>query len=295
MVGVGKKVSNKRKIFSLIIFVVGFILCSYPLVASLIEQRYLSDTVATYEKDINNSDDGTLEEERLKAEEYNDMLFQSSGILVSGINDGEGILSEESYNSILNISNTGVMGSIEIPKINVNLPIYHGTSDDTLNSGVGHLEKSSLPIGGENTRTVLTGHRGLPNSKLFTRLDELELGDLFFIRVLNETLAYQVCDIEVIVPEEVDKLSIREGEDLVTLVTCTPYGINTHRLLVTGERIAYEKATYESIESEPMSVRELFFTVIPFVLLLIGIVTIVSSNIKNKKKKLEVDEHEEKD
>ena len=161
------------------------------------------------------------------------------------------------------------MGSIEIPSININLPIYHGTSDEVLSAGVGHLNESSLPVGGINTRSVLTGHRGLPNSKLFTRLDELEIGDLFFIRVLNETLAYKVSDIEVIEPEDVSGLEIEAGKDLVSLITCTPYGLNTHRLVVTGERTEYEPAIYENIESKNMSIREYVFLAIPFVFLTI--------------------------
>lgn len=173
------------------------------------------------------------------------------------------------------------MGSIEIPSINVNLPIYHGTSDEVLSAGVGHLNGSSLPIGGVNTKSILTAHRGLPSSKLFTRLDELVEGDLFFIRVLNETLAYKVNDIQVIEPEDVAGLEIEEGKDLVSLITCTPYGLNTHRLVVTGGRTEYEPAIYESIESKNMSIREYIFLAIPFVFLTI----IVGRRINSARKK----------
>lgn len=176
------------------------------------------------------------------------------------------------------------MGSIEIPSININLPIYHGTSDEVLSAGVGHLNGSSLPIGGVNIKSILTAHRGLPSSKLFTRLDELVEGDLFFIRVLNETLAYKVNDIQVIDPEDVAGLEIEEGKDLVSLITCTPYGLNTHRLVVTGERTEYEPAIYENIESKNMSIREYVFLAIPFVFLTI----IVGRRIKSAKKKLKV-------
>ena len=141
------------------------------------------------------------------------------------------------------------------------------------------MEGTSLPVGGENTRTVLAGHRGLPNSKLFTRLDELETGDFFFIKVLDEVLAYEVIEIEVIEPEEANKLEIVPEKDLATLLTCTPYGLNTHRLIVTGERVEYDEVEYQSIKKEVMSFRELFFALIPFVFTAIGIGTV----IKNKK------------
>ena len=177
------------------------------------------------------------------------------------------ILSDDSYNSLLNLSGKGIMGTIQIPKIDVNLPIYHGTDDQVLSIGVGHVQNSSLPVGGNSTRTLLTGHRGLPNSKLFTRLDELEEGDLFFLDICGCTLAYQIYSIEVIEPDEVGKLDPVNDEDVATLITCTPYGINTQRLIVNGKRIPYSIKVQESIPEEMMSLRELFFTVLPFLFL----------------------------
>lgn len=268
-----------KKIVSIIVFIIGFFLVSYPLVSPMVEQQYQNDAVATYQKAVHHTADEKITSELVKAQEYNRMLYQS-GMLMTGNIDTD-ILNEDIYNSILNLSGSGVMGSIEIPKISVNLPIYHGTSEEVLNIGVGHVEQTSLPIGGENTRTVLTGHRGLPNAKLFTRLDELEKGDMFFIRVLNEILAYEVYEIDVIVPEDIDKLSIQEGMDLATLLTCHPYGINSHRLLVTGKRVEYKEEVYEEIESEMVSGRELIFASIPFVFACIGIMMIV----KNRKRK----------
>ena len=159
------------------------------------------------------------------------------------------------------------MGTIQIPKIDVNLPIYHGTDDQVLSIGVGHVQNSSLPVGGNSTRTLLTGHRGLPNSKLFTRLDELEEEDLFFLDICGCTLAYQIYSIEVIEPDEVGKLDPVNDEDIATLITCTPYGINTQRLIVNGKRIPYSIKVQESIPEEMMSLRELFFTVLPFLFL----------------------------
>ena len=268
---------GKNNILKKLSFLLGLILCSYPLISGIVQQQAQKGTVATYQQMINNSSNSSLEEALSKAKEYNEVLFES---LTSLSSDKLSILSEENYNTTLDIGN-GIMGSIEIPSINVNLPIYHGTSDEVLSAGVGHLNGSSLPIGGVNTKSILTAHRGLPSSKLFTRLDELVEGDLFFIRVLNETLAYKVNDIQVIEPEDVAGLEIEEGKDLVSLITCTPYGLNTHRLVVTGERTEYEPAIYESIESKNMSIREYVFLAIPFVFLTI----IVGRRINSARKK----------
>lgn len=263
------------------VFVVGFMICSYPLASNIIEGFYQKDALSIYSQTVNNTNAQALEENYKKSEEYNNVLFNQRFATVG--QGGSSILSEDSYNSILNMGN-GVMGSIEIPKINVNLPIYHGTSDEVLSVGVGHVYGSSLPVGGINTRSVLTGHRGLPNAKLFTRLDEIVEGDLFFVRVLNDTLAYKVSDIMVIEPEDVDSVDIVEGKDLVSLITCTPYGLNTHRLVVTGERVPYEPEVHESIKQETMSYRELLFAGIPFIFCGVVIAMKVKDSRKNKKK-----------
>lgn len=178
---------NIKRILSFLLFILGFIVCSYPLISSIVERQYQKDAVATYAKEVETIQEKDTRYYLEEANQYNSILYQSGSMLIEA--QGADILSKESYNQILNISDTGVMGSIDIPKINVNLPIYHGISDEVLSVGVGHLEGSSLPVGGSNTRTILTGHRGLPNSKLFTRLDEIEKKDLFFIHVLGNTLA----------------------------------------------------------------------------------------------------------
>lgn len=269
---------GKNEVLKKISFLIGLILCLYPLVSGIVQQQAQKDVVATYQQMIENSSSSSIEDTLTKADEYNRALFRSK---TSVLNSEEiNILSEENYNQTLNIGN-GIMGSIEIPKISVNLPIYHGTSDEVLSAGVGHVNGSSLPIGGSSTKSILTGHRGLPSSKLFTRLDELELNDLFFISVLNETLAYKVVNIQVIEPEDVSSLEIEEGRDLVSLITCTPYGVNTHRLVVTGERTTYEKSVYEGIKKNSMSMREVIFTIIPF-----GFVTIViGMKLKERREK----------
>ena len=270
-----------RKLISKAVFVMGFMICSYPLASSIIEGFYQKDALSSYMQEVNSTDNSILEEAYKKSEEYNTVLFNQRNPTIS--QGGSNILSEDSYNELLNMGN-GVMGSIEIPKISVNLPIYHGTSDEVLSVGVGHVYGSSLPVGGTNTRSILTGHRGLPNAKLFTRLDEIVEGDLFFVRVLNKTLAYRVYDIMVINPDDTDSVDLIDGKDLVSLITCTPYGLNTHRLVVTGERVPYEPEVHENIKKETMSNRELLFAGIPFIFVGVVIILKVNEYRKNKKK-----------
>lgn len=252
-----------------VIFIIGFALCCLPIIWNVIEQRHQSDAVATYQNAVSKKDDTKLKEIMDNAAAYNDMLYQTGGAVVD--NSDTEILSDESYEKQLNISGNGTMGSLDIPKINVELPIYHGTDDTVLSNGIGHLQGTSLPVGGANTHCVLTGHRGLPSSKLLIRLDEMVEGDLFFLRIGNETLAYKVNKIQIVEPEDVSGLQIEAGEDLVTLVTCTPYGINTHRLLVTGKRVEYKKAQHDAIKQELPSVRELIFFLLPFLFAAIAI------------------------
>lgn len=256
-----------RKWLLRIIFLAGFLLLLYPLISNMVHQRHQSDAVASYDSAVSNRSEEEIQEILNQATEYNNMLFQSNGAIVDNMDTS--ILSDESYNSLLNQAN-GIMGSIEIPKIDVDLPIYHGTEDDILSVGVGHIQGTSLPVGGENTHCVLSGHRGLPGSSLFTRLDEMKEGDLFFLSVMGETLAYKVYDIQIVDPDNTEVLEITAGKDDVSLVTCTPYGLNTHRLVVTGERVPYEESEYNSIGSELPSLRELLFIAIPFVLLAVA-------------------------
>ncbi|MEG1457617.1 MAG: class C sortase [Bacilli bacterium] len=270
---------NKGNIAKKVIFILGLLLCCYPLISSIVQQQAQKDTISTYQQMIDNSDTYSIEEEKEKVNEYNKTLFDYNTSVLSS--DNLSILSEKNYNEILNIGN-GVMGSIEIPKINVNLPIYHGVSEEVLSVGVGHVDGSSLPAGGINTKSILTGHRGLPSAKLFTRLDELELNDLFFIRVLNETLAYKVINIKVIEPEDVSSLDIESENDLVSLITCTPYGLNTHRLVVTAERTVYEKDVYDNIQNKSMSIREWIFLAIPFIFITILVWRRVKRNGRKK-------------
>lgn len=274
----------KGKMKQVVIFSIGFILCCYPVASGIVEGQIQKNAVKTYSNSVSTVDKAKIKTALKDAENYNSILCQTMGgsVAVGNTND---ILNN--YEHLLDITGNGIMATIEIPKISVNLPVFHGTSDEVLSKGVGHVQDTSLPIGGNNTRSILTGHRGLPTAKLFTRLDELEKGDLFYITVCEETLAYQVNDIQEIKPEDVSKLEIVSDKDLVSLITCTPYGINTHRLVVTGERVPYNKVTHDEIDSKMMSYRELIFTCLPFVFVLLAVYPYGKSFINNLKKRKE--------
>mgnify|MGYP000342618846 CR=1 FL=1 len=269
-----KTKKSKKKRIRAILFIAGLLLCAYPLIASVMDQNYQQSMIKTYQSEMNQTSDAKVQEAKKEAIQYNEMLWQANGIIVGNME--QGILGEENYQKQLNLSGTGMMGTISIPKINVNLPIYHGVEEEVLVNGVGHLPESSLPVGGENTHCILTGHRGIPNAKLFTRLDEMETGDLFFLTVCGEKLAYQVSEIDIIHPEDVEGLGIQAEKDLVSLITCTPYGLNTKRLVVTGERIPYTEKQEQEIVPGSMSFRELVFTALPFLYLAIGIGSVIA-------------------
>ena len=206
----------------------------YPLVSNYLGERNRSLIETRYTEAVEALDDTALTAAREAAVNYNETLQTINGTAYSK----EALQqAAESYDALLNVQGDGIMGYVEVPKISVNLPIYHGTEETALDRGVGHLLGSSLPVGGLGTHCVLTGHSGLSGQKLFSDLDQLETGDVFYLKTLDETLAYMVLDISKVLPEDTSKLSIDSARDSVTLVTCTPYGVNTHRLLVRGERI----------------------------------------------------------
>lgn len=254
-----------------VFFTVGLILCCFPAVSNLYQQRCQADAVATYRQAVDRSLEEKMEEALESAREYNDMLYQSGEDAVVDQMDTT-LLGEESYRRQLDVAGNGIMGSLEIPRINVKLPIYHGTDNEVLSSGIGHLQGTSLPVGGESTHSVLTGHRGLPSSKLLVRLDEIEEGDLFFLRIGESTLAYKVMEIKIVEPEDTSCLKIQPDKDLVSIVTCTPYGINTHRLVVTGKRVEYKKAEHQAMKEGVPSVREIIITALPFVFVLVALI-----------------------
>ncbi len=219
----GQKMKFVKSVIAIILIIIGIIILLYPKISNYIEQKNQIEFIKEYKENISKMESTTKDKEYLKAEKYNEYL--------NGLEN-----KNSNYEEILNISQNGIMAYIEIPKISVYLPIYHGTKEDILKKGIGHLENSSLPIGGVSTHTVLTGHTGLLKAELFTRIRELEIDDYFYIYTLGQKLTYKVYQIKVVLPTEVDDVKIQEGKDLVSLVTCTPYGVNTHRLLVQAIR-----------------------------------------------------------
>lgn len=235
-------------------FALGLSLVLYPSVSNYINSINSTREIASYAEEVAGLDEELCEKLWGEAEEYNRTLLRRGNAYVQ--TDRQ----KKLYGKLLNINATGAMGYIEIPSLSVTLPVYHGTSDAVLQRAVGHIEWTSLPVGGEGTHSVLSGHRGLPSSKLFTELDKLIAGDIFMLRVLNRTLTYEVDKILIVEPADVLSLSVSEKKDYCTLVTCTPYGINTHRLLVRGHRIENREESIhaalisEAVQIEPLAV-----------------------------------------
>ena len=248
-----KNNTRKNRIISaaLVVLFLTFVgIMDYPFLARLYNDRVQGNVAVDYERAIQGVDDEKLEEEWQKAQTYNKELAGKGVALADAFVAVSG--SDSEYESLLNVDGSGTMGVIEIPKIGVRLPIYHGTSEEVLQKGAGHLEGSSLPVGGTDTHTCISAHRGLPEKTMFTNLDQLEEGDCFFVDVLGETLCYRIYEIETVKPENTESLSIQKGKDLATLITCTPYGINTHRLLVRGHRVA-NRVTEDTVTHDTTS------------------------------------------
>lgn len=236
----GKGISGKKGLLTISLFTSAIILIGYPYIANYIFEHRTDSIVETTEKLERNMEDRKREEYADEINKYNQELYSGRIQLQDPF---KGMFEEKEtgkYNELLNINKNGIMGTIVIPAINIKLPIYHGTSEKILEKGIGHLEGSSLPLGGENTHTVLTGHTGLSNAKLFTDLSEMKEGEFFFLNILGEQLVYQINQIRIVLPTDLEELYIKKGKDYCTLVTCTPYGVNTHRLLVRGERVENE-------------------------------------------------------
>lgn len=245
---------KSSKIVIILIFLAGLSLLLYPLVANQWNNHRQKQLISNYESVVADKEAaGNIDyaAEMKKAEAYNDALLPS--ILPDSFAVADASTeTDSSYEDSLNIAGDGMMGIVEIPKIAIKLPIYHGTGDEVLQKAAGHLEGSSLPIGGESTHAVISAHRGLPSASLFTDLDQLGIGDHFLIHVLDETLCYEVDQILVVDPEDTSALAVEDGEDLVTLLTCTPYGVNTQRLMVRGHRVPYEEQAVAD-EQTPLS------------------------------------------
>lgn len=267
-----RKKDHLTTVLLVIILVAGLSLLLYPTVSDYWNSFHQSRAISSYAENVANLDKERYDEIWKAARAYNDSLKDRA------TNFALSPEQKETYESLLDISGGGIMGYIEIPKIDCALPIYHGTAESVLQIAVGHLEWSGLPVGGRNTHCVLSGHRGLPSARLFTDLDKLQEGDLFMLRVLDEVLTYQVDQIQIVEPQEVSSLQIEEGLDLCTLVTCTPYGINSHRLLVRGQRIenveeAREiRVTADAMQIEPLLVAPV--AAIPMLLILLIILLV---------------------
>ena len=243
----------KSKVITIVLASVTFLLALgmtlYPVISNHVNEKYASEIHTAYEEIIQQADTSALLEAKELAIAYNaaivpgaaDEAYSQAALLEASVD----------YEKQLNIAGNGTMGYVEIPNINVNLPIYHGTSNDSLERGIGHLLGSSLPVGGESTHAILTAHSGMASQKMFSDLDLMKIDDVFYIDVLNERLAYQVDAIFTVLPHETEQLQIVTGKDYCTLVTCTPFGVNTHRLLVRGTRIPYEEAE-EILEQQPI-------------------------------------------
>ena len=227
--------SRRIKIFLCILFLfLALSVTLYPLISNIVGEKYRSMVESRYDKAVEQLDTMELIAEKERAVAYNKTLQGGTENTFSREALAE---AEESYWHLLNVRGDGIMGYVQIPKIGVELPIYHGTTEETLDKGVGHLLGTSLPVGGVGTHSVLTGHSGLAGTRMFSDLDQLKVGDVFYVRVLDETHAYMILDINTVLPEDTSKLEIDPQRESVTLVTCTPFGVNTHRLLVRGERI----------------------------------------------------------
>ena len=233
----GKQTKKKKKsalptVLLVLALFLGIGIMAYPTVSDWWNSLHQSRAIASYVEQVESADGEKTREMLARAAAYNEALARKENRL---------LMTEEEkalYRSLLDVSGTGILGYLQIPVIGVNLPIYHGTEEAALQVAVGHLEWTSLPVGGESTHAVVSGHRGLPSARLFTDLDKMTVGDVFLVTVLNQTLTYQVDQIRIVKPDEIQDLAIVEGQDYMTLLTCTPYGINTHRMLVRGRRIA---------------------------------------------------------
>lgn len=261
-----RKGSTITTVILVLLFVIGLSLLLYPALSDYWNSLHQSAAISDYADNVADLSKENYDELWTAAKSYNASLVPRFNAFL--LTDEQ----KEQYDSLLNVSGLGIMGYIEIPEINCSLPIYHGTDESVLQIAVGHILWSSLPTGGESTHCVLSGHRGLPSAKLFTNLDKLTEGSTFMLRVLDEVLTYEVDQILTVLPDEVDALQIVEGDDLCTLVTCTPYGINSHRLLVRGHRIENveaaktARATADAIQIEPLIVAPA--VAVPFLILL---------------------------
>ena len=281
-------------IIIVLLFLGGAGLVLYPVVSSWYMGRHQGQVIADYDAEAAKLSQAQMEEELEKARRYNESLL--GNVVLTDPFNAEGLEEQNTeYEDLLNIGGDGVMGSVEIPGQNIYLPIYHGTDSVSLEKGAGHLQNSSLPVGGKGIHAVISGHTALPTAELFTDLDQVEKGDVFYIHILKETLAYRVYDIETVLLEQVESLGIVQGRDLVTLVTCTPYGINSHRLLIHAERTVYDGEQGDQAAAMQKSLWQWLLSQKTFLLsaglilivLLYGIIRFIRRIRKNSRRKKE--------
>ncbi|MDD6021193.1 MAG: class C sortase [Oscillospiraceae bacterium] len=281
----------KKKITTVIlvlILLVGLCIMLYPIVSNYWNSLHQSRVITDYAEHVSKLDKSDYDKILASAHQYNKELASK------GVAYKLDASQQADYEKQLDAAGTGIMGYIEIPKINCSLAIYHGTSDAVLQIGVGHIEGTSLPVGGIGTHCVVSGHRGLPSAKLFTNLDNLEVGDVFMMRILNETLTYEVDQVLIVLPSDTEALSIDPKKDYCTLVTCTPYAVNTHRLLVRGHRIENLKSsddikvTSDAVQIDPMIIAPIVAVPI-LILLVIAVLTRAGSKTRKAKRKKESD------
>ena len=276
-----KKKGNLSTILLILVLIMGLSLLLYPTVSEAWNTRYHERTIDNYENAIAVID----------KDQYKD-LWEAAVAFNNRTRTGPSafeLSAEErrTYNTLLNLTKDGLMGYIEIPSLGIKLPIYHGTTDAVLQVGVGHLDWSSLPVGGEGTHTIMSGHRGLPSARLFTDLDQLQEGDTFVLHILNEVLTYEVDQVLIVLPDATEALHIEEGKDLCTLVTCTPYGVNSHRLLVRGHRVengvqsVKVRVTADALRVSSLGVAAVLY--VPMLFLFLGAQSLLERNTKRKK------------
>ncbi len=259
------------------VLIAGLSLLLYPTISDYINSLNQSRAISDYVEAVEKLDDDTYERLWNNALEYNKKLLHRNRYRMTAEERAD-------YESQLDVTGTGIMGYVDIPSINCTLPIYHGTEEDILQIATGHIDISSLPVGGESSHCIISGHRGLPSARLFTDLDKMVEGDLFMLRILDETLTYEVDRIRIVLPDEISSLEIAEGKDYCTLVTCTPYGVNTHRLLVRGHRVENQKISKKAqVTADAMQIEPLL--VAPVIAVLILIVLMVSLYIRMKIRK----------
>ena len=280
-----KKINNDEDTPNLVFIILlslGVSIMLYPVISNYIYTNKYNNKITAY---TNTSQEENEKRKKELLEEANNYNKELSSIKVFDIFKEKNNDSSKKYENTLKVTGDGMMGYLEIPKIDIKLPIFHGTSEQVLQKGVGHLEGTSLPIGGESTHSVLTGHRGLPSSKLFTDINQMRKGDIFYIYILDNVLAYMVDKISVIEPTDLSELNLIDGEDYITLLTCTPYGINTHRLLVRGKRIEYNVEYSKNVaKTLPFTISNILFYIgLNMVLTLSVIWVILKKKIYSKK------------